>query len=43
MKIFLDDSREINPKYSYSYVRTYEECIILLSVFSKDIKYQVRY
>jgi hypothetical protein len=39
MKIFLDDTREISPKYAYSCVRTYDECITLLSVFSKDVEF----
>jgi hypothetical protein len=37
--VFLDDTREIPSKYAYSCVRTYEECITLLSVFSEEVEF----
>jgi hypothetical protein len=38
MKIFLDDTRE-TPSKLFNCVRTYEQCITLLSVFTNDIEF----
>lgn len=38
MKIFLDDTRD-KPSNTFNCASTYEQCIELISVFSKDIEF----
>lgn len=38
VKVFLDDTRDA-PSGSFCCARTYEDCILLLSVFSNDVEF----
>jgi len=39
MKIFLDDTREVDEKNKYNVVRYYDDCIMLVDIFRNDIEW----
>lgn len=38
MKIFLDDVRKVKDELQYTTVRTYDECILLISIWNNRIE-----